>query len=160
MWQRLPAQYGHENHWKLAMSVNDAGHEKIGAPSYSPFSNAPKWFAIIGLVAGLGAVVASSCCVLPLGLIALGVGAGILGVINEIPAWRDPLLSMSAIAVAGGWGAWLVKRRDACTADLHCATSSQKQLTMILLIISTIIVVMAAGWEHIDPVLLKLFNGH
>lgn len=106
------------------MSVNDVGHEKLGALSYSPSSNTPKWFASLGLVAGLGAVVASSCCVLPLGLVALGAGAGVFGVLNEIAAWRVPFLSVSALAVAGGWGACLMKRRDACTTDLHCAISS------------------------------------
>ena len=62
------------------MTINDSAQETTPPVSASPVAPAaPKWFAALGLVAGLGAVVASSCCVIPLGLAALGAGAGILG---------------------------------------------------------------------------------
>lgn len=78
------------------MSVDETGQEMPSALS-SPYSaTTPKWLPGAGLAAGLRAVVASSCCVLPLGLASLGSGASILGVLNEITTWRVPLLSVSA----------------------------------------------------------------
>jgi mercuric ion transport protein len=63
-----------------AMTIN---HTAPGTtpPASSPANlrASPKWFAALGLVAGFGAVVASSCCAIPLGLAALGAGAGVLG---------------------------------------------------------------------------------
>ncbi|MGJ0427314.1 hypothetical protein [Methylocystis sp.] len=60
------------------MTINDAAQETTPAVAPAPAAPAaPKWFAALGLVAGLGAVVASSCCFIPLSLAALGAGAGV-----------------------------------------------------------------------------------
>lgn len=141
------------------MTINDAG-QAVTSASSPPAAATSKWLAGAGLVAGLGAVIASSCCVLPLGLAAIGAGAGVIGVLNEVAAWRVPLLSVSALAVAGGWGAWWMKRREACAIDPHCATPSRRQSTTTLLALATVTVIAAAGWDHIDPALFKLFAGH
>ncbi len=140
------------------MSINDAGQS--ASVSSPPPAATSKWLAGAGLVAGLGAVIASSCCVLPLGLAAIGAGAGVFGVLNEVAAWRVPLLTVSALAVAGGWGAWWMKRSEACATGPHCATPARTQSTTLLLMLASVIVIAAAGWEHIDPVLLKFFKGH
>lgn len=140
------------------MSNNDA-EQSAGVSSPPPVVTL-KLLAGAGLAAGLGAVIASSCCVLPLGLAAIGASAGVFGVINELAAWRIPLLSLSALAVAGGWGAWWMKRREACATGPHCATPARTQSTTTLLMLASVIMIAAAGWEHIDPVLLKLFKGH
>ncbi len=121
---------------------------------------APKWFAALGLVAGLGAVVASSCCVVPLGLAALGAGAGVLGGLEAIAPWRAPLLSISGFAIAGGWGAWWFKRRPAaCASGGSCASPKRSPATLALLLCASMVVLAAASWGYIDPVLLKLFRG-
>lgn len=140
------------------MSVNEAGQETPSAPSSPSSTTTPKWLAGASLVAGVGAVIASSCCVLPLGLAAIGVGAGVFGVLNEVAAWRVTLLFISTLAVASGWGAWWIKRREACLTDPRCAPQSLTQSPTALLIIATAVVILAAGWEHIDPVLLKLIK--
>lgn len=143
------------------MTVNEARQEDVTSASSPPSAvSSSKWFAALGLVTGLGAVIASSCCVIPLGLAALGAGAGVLGGLNEMAAWRVPLLSVSALAVAGGWGAWWMKRRDACATGPHCATPSRTQSTTSLLLLASVIVMAAASWAYIDPVLLKLFKAH
>lgn len=97
------------------MTINDAAQETTPAASSSSAAPAaPKWFAALGLFAGLGAVVASSCCVIPLGRAALGAGESVFGGVETVAAWRTPLLSASALAIVGGWGAWWLKRPVAC----------------------------------------------
>lgn len=88
------------------MIINDPSGEATPAalsPTTPPTS--PDRFAALGLIAGFGAVVASSCCVIPLGLAALGAGAGVLRGLELIEDWRVPLLSISGLAISGGWAA-------------------------------------------------------
>jgi mercuric ion transport protein len=126
------------------------------SPAAAP---APRWFAALGVVAGLGAVVASSCCVLPLALAALGAGASVLGGLETVAAWRTPLLSVSALAILGGWGSWWRKRPVACASGTDCASPERSRATLSLLLCASAIVLAAASWAYIDPMLLKLLRG-
>lgn len=143
------------------MTITDSAQETTPSVSASPVAPAaPKWFAALGLVAGLGAVIASSCCVIPLGLAALGAGAGIFGGLETVAAWRVPLLSVSALGIVGGWGAWWFKRPVAvCASGSACASPERSRATLALLLCASAIMLAAASWSYIDPVLLKLFKG-
>jgi mercuric ion transport protein len=142
------------------MIIDEATHEAPAAAS-SPLAapGFPSWFGALGLVAGLGAVVASSCCVIPLGLAALGASASILGGLETVAAWRVPLLSISAVAVIGGWGALWSKQPVACAFEASCASPRRSRATIALLFCASAIVLAAASWGYVDPVLLKLFRG-
>ncbi|QGM98247.1 mercury transporter MerT [Methylocystis parvus] len=142
------------------MTINDAAQETTpAAPPANPNPAAPKWFAALGLVAGLGAVVASSCCVIPLGLAAIGAGAGVFGGLEMVAAWRIPFLAVSAAAIVGGWGAWLWKRPTSCVSGSSCASPQRSRATLGLLLCASLIVALAASWGYVDPVLLKLLKG-
>lgn len=142
------------------MTISDSAQETTSAVSASAAAPAaPKWFAALGLVAGLGAVIASSCCVIPLGLAALGAGAGVLGGLETVAAWRVPLVSVSALGIVGGWGAWWLKRPVACVAGSSCASPERSRATLALLLCASAIVLAAASWSYIDPALLKFFRG-
>ncbi|PWB82242.1 MAG: mercury transporter MerT [Methylocystaceae bacterium] len=142
------------------MTIDDAARETTpAAPSSPAASAAPKRFAALGLVAGLGAVVASSCCVIPFGLVALGASASLLGGLEMVAAWRVPLLSLGALAIVGGWGAWWSKRPAACASGEGCASPERSRATPTLLLCASAIVLAAASWSHIDPLLLELFRG-
>jgi mercuric ion transport protein len=142
------------------MTINHAAHEApqaVAPPDFTPA--APRWLAAAGLAAGLGAVVASSCCVIPLGLAALGAGAGALGGLEAVAAWRIPLLSVAAFAVVAGWVAWRRRRPAACAPGSACASAERSWATPALLLCASLVAATAAGWSYIDPVLLKLFAG-
>lgn len=141
------------------MTITDPAHETMPSALASPTAPAaPKWFAALGLVSGLGALIASSCCVIPLGLAALGAGAGILGGVETVAAWRVPLLSVSALGVVGGWGAWF-RRPVACAEVSACVSPGRSRATLALLLCASAIVLVAASWSYIDPVLLNLLRG-
>ena len=143
------------------MTVNHAAQKGApDAPSSSAAPATPKWFAAFGLGAASGAVVASSCCVIPLGLAALGAGAGVPGGLEAVAMWRAPLLSVSALVVVGGWGAWWLKCPVACASDASCGASpGRSRATLTLLLCASTAVIAAASWSYIDPMLLKLFRG-
>lgn len=142
------------------MTINDVTDEttpNASSPAASPA--APRWLAALGLVAGLWAVIASSCCVIPLGLAAVGAGAGVFGGLELLAEWRVLFLSISALAIVGGWGAWWWKRPDACVAGPSCAPSGRSRATLTLLLCASAVVLTAASWSYIDPMLIKLVRG-
>ncbi|TLG71871.1 mercuric transporter MerT family protein [Methylocystis sp. B8] len=143
------------------MTVNHAAQKATPDASSSSAARAtPKWLAALGLVAGLGAVVASSCCVVPLALAALGAGASVMGGLEAVAAWRVSLLSISALAVVGGLAAWWLKRPVACaSAGAACAATDRSRATLTLLVCASVLVLTAASWSYIDPILLKLLRG-
>ncbi len=142
------------------MTINDAVQKTTPAVASPPaMPAAPKWFAALGLVAGLGAVVASSCCVIPLGLAALGAGAGVLGGLEMVAEWRFPFLSVGALGIVAGWSAWWWKRPASCVSGSDCVSRLRSRATLGLLLCASLIVSLAASWGYIDPVLLKLFRG-
>lgn len=141
------------------MTLKDTIHEETPANGSAAKPAASNWFAAFGLVAGLGAVVASSCCVIPLGLAALGAGASILGGVEMVAEWRIVLLAISTLAIALGWGAWWWKRPVACVSGSACVSPRRSHATLGLLLSASLVVVLAANWTHIDPVLLKIYRG-
>jgi mercuric ion transport protein len=141
------------------MTIDDAAQKTPAASAPPAVPVSPKWFAALGLVAGLGAVVASSCCVIPLGLAALGASASVFAGLELISAWRVPLLAATALAIGGGWSAWLMKRPVICASKANCASPERSRSTLVLLFCASAIALAAASWSYIDPALLKLFRG-
>ena len=113
-------------------------------------------FAITGVVAGLGAITASSCCIVPLTLASLGAGAGIFGTLEALAPWRVPLLGASGVGVAVGWFTWWRQGRVACDAGSTCAARARSPASLALILLALLIVVTAVGWNHLEPYLLKL----
>jgi mercuric ion transport protein len=113
------------------------------------------WLAALGAGAGFTALIASSCCLVPLGLAALGAGAGVFGGLEWLASWRLPFLAVSALAILGGWGAWWRKRAQPCEPNSTCARPSRSRGTLLLLCGATLILLAAASWDMIEQSLLE-----
>ena len=136
-------------------------HESIAtappADASTPVPGAANYaLALVGIATGIGAIAASSCCVVPLVLAAFGAGAGVFGMLEALASWRVPLLIVSAIGVAVGWFAWWRKRNASCEVGSACATPASSRTSLTLLVLASLIVATAIGWDHIEPALLKL----
>lgn len=113
--------------------------------------------ATIGTVAGAGALFsAAACCVLPLALAALGVGAG--GLAAFVP-FHWPMTIAAAVAIAVGWVLYL-RRRRACTRDASCTLALPTRATLFMLFIATVFVALSALWpSYLETPLMKLLAG-
>ncbi|PVE51006.1 mercury transporter MerT [Arthrobacter sp. TPD3018] len=112
--------------------------------------------ASIAAALGLGAVTAAAaCCVLPLALASLGVGAGLAGSFVGLASIRAPLLVLSAVALVVAWAMWWRKRETACAPGDACAVDVRSRRIVGLLIAATVLVGLAAIWGSIEPILMN-----
>ena len=103
----------------------------------------------------LGALAASSCCILPLALFGLGVSGAWIGNFTRLAAYQ-PYFIAATLAFLG-YGYWLVYRSSAraCADDEACARPLPNRIVKTSLIVATILVVAALGLDFIAPLFLN-----
>ena len=132
--------------------MTDTAARRPSAPHAPPV----RGVASIAAAFGLGAVTAAAaCCVLPLALASIGVGAGLAGSLAGLASTRTPLLLLSAVALAVAWIMWWRKRETACAPGDACATDASPRRATGLLIVATVLVGLADIWGSIEPTLMK-----
>lgn len=118
-------------------------------------AGADRGVAAVGTFASLGALFSAiACCVLPLCLAALGLGAG--GLAFMVP-FHWPLTIAAATAVAAGWLLHARKRR-ACAVDPACAAGPPRRSTLVMLCAATIMVVISTLWSFIEQPLMRFLG--
>jgi len=107
--------------------------------------------AVAGL---LGALAASSCCILPLVLFSLGVSGAWLGNLTQLAPYQ-PYIVTATLAFLG-YGYWLVFRssRAACAGGQACGNPLPIRLVKIGLFVATALVMAALAFDFLAPVLL------
>src|SRR5947209_16311817 len=102
----------------------------------------------------LGGLAASSCCILPLVLFGLGVSGAWIGVFTQLAPYQ-PIFIVATLAFLGA-GYWLVYRssRLACADGEACARPLPNRLVKAGLIVATILVVAALGFDFVAPLFL------
>lgn len=132
--------------------MTDAAAMRPSEPGAPPVRS----LAAVAAAAGLGAVTAAAaCCVLPLALASIGLGAGFAGSLAGLASIRTPLLVLSAVALAVAWIMWWRKRETACASGDACASDARPRRAVGLLIVATVLVGLATIWGSIEPTLMK-----
>jgi len=103
----------------------------------------------------LGALAASSCCILPLVLFGLGVGGAWIGNFTRLAPYQ-PYFIAATLAFLG-YGYWLVYRSStrACADGEACTRPLPNRIVKTSLILATILVVAALGLDFIAPLFLN-----
>ena len=99
----------------------------------------------------LGAVAASSCCLVPLALFGLGVGGAWIGYLTRLAPYQPYFLAVAAGCV--GFGYWLRQRSEkiACSDGEICARSVPNRMVAIGLVFATILIVAALTLDLLAP---------
>lgn len=108
------------------------------------------------VVAGgiLGALAASSCCVVPLLLFSLGIGGAWIANLTALAPYKPLFVAATAGLLGYGFYSVYWKPKHACAADAACARPLPNRVVKIGLWIATALIVIAFGFDYIAPVLL------
>jgi len=103
----------------------------------------------------LGALAASSCCIVPLVLFSLGIGGAWIGNLTALAPYKPFFVAGTAGLL--GYGFYLVywKPRRACADAAACARPIPSRILQLALWIATVIVVAAFAFDYIAPLLLR-----
>jgi mercuric ion transport protein len=128
------------------MTIND---ERLGISS----QRGPMLMAAGGL---LGALAASSCCILPLAFLGLGVSGAWIGNFTQLAPYQPYFIAMTLSFLVCGY--WLVYRSSqlACADGAVCARPLPNRLMKASLILATALIVVALGFDFLAPLLLNL----
>jgi len=126
------AQLAHE-----AIEIDDSGKTKLIAAG--------------GI---LGAIAASTCCILPLVLFSLGISGAWIGQLTALAPYQPIFIAITAGFL--GYGYWLVYRKPkiACAEGSACARPLPNRLVKTALWGATALVVLAFLWPFILPLIL------
>jgi mercuric ion transport protein len=103
----------------------------------------------------LGALAASSCCILPLALFGLGVSGAWIGNFTRLAPYQPCFIAATLGFL--GYGYWLVYRSSTrgCADGEACARPLPNRVVKTSLILATILVVVALGLDFIAPLFLN-----
>jgi mercuric ion transport protein len=115
------------------------------------------WLAGLGSVAGLGALISSSCCVLPIALAGVGAGSAVFAGLELLVDLRPYLLGGAAAILISAWAVFLRRRATDCVGDGNCDAPAPAARGTALLSVGSAIIGLSIVWDPlIEPVLLKL----
>ncbi len=109
-----------------------------------------RWIAVGGI---LGALAASSCCILPLALFSLGISGAWIANFTALAPYK-PYFAAGTIALLGyGYYLVYVRPKQAC-ADGSCARPLPNLVVKSSLWIATVLVIIALAFDFIAPLFL------
>lgn len=107
-----------------------------------------RWFATGGII---GAVLASSCCIVPLVLVTLGVSGAWIGSLTALEPYKPYFIIVTLAFLAGGSWQVYFRRKPDCVDGTYCARPESTLITKTVLWVATIIVVLAMTLQWWAP---------
>ena len=98
------------------------------------------WLAAAGM---LGALAASSCCIVPLLLVTFGISGAWLGNLTALEPFKPYIAGVTVAALALGFWHVYFKRQQACDVDGYGARPGASLLTKSALWLAAVVVLLA-----------------
>lgn len=102
----------------------------------------------------LGALAASSCCILPLVLFSLGIGGAWIGNLTALAPYQPVFLAATAGVLGYGYHLVYWKPKAACVEGAACAMPLPNRFVKLGLWTATVLVIAAGAFNYIAPILL------
>lgn len=99
----------------------------------------------------VGAVLASSCCIVPLVLVSLGISGAWIGSLTALEPYKPHFVAATVVLLGAGYWQVYVKPRRACAEGSYCASPSSGRITKAILWLATVVVVLAATINYWAP---------
>ena len=104
----------------------------------------------------LGALAASSCCIVPLVLFSLGIGGAWLGNLTALAPYQPIFVVVTLGCLATGFWMVYAKPRAASANGAHCAPPVPRRIVKIALWSATVLIAAAMAFPYVAPVLLDV----
>jgi mercuric ion transport protein len=118
-----------------------------------PVKNEPqKWLAVGSLV---GALAASSCCIVPLALFGLGVSGAWIGTLTRLAPYQPCFLLATLLCLGGGYALVYRASKRECAEGEACARPLPNRWVRVSLVVATILALAALGFDFLGPLLLN-----
>ena len=102
----------------------------------------------------LGAVAASSCCLVPLALFGIGVGGAWIGYLTRLAPYQPYFLGFAAACLGLGYGLRYRSRRVVCAEDEMCARPFPSRIVTIGFVVAGVLIVAVLALDLLAPFLL------
>lgn len=99
----------------------------------------------------VGAVLASSCCVVPVALVLLGLGGAWIGHLTALAPYQPYFLVGTAVLLSSGFWHVYMRPAPACAPTSHCARPSSRWFTQAALWLGIALAVVAASADYWAP---------
>lgn len=102
----------------------------------------------------LGAIAASTCCIIPLALFSLGISGAWIGQLTALSAYQPIFITITLGFL--GYGYWLVYRKPkvACAEGEACARPLPNVIVKSGLWFATALILLAFAWPYLVPLIL------
>ncbi|WP_300301176.1 mercuric transporter MerT family protein [Ferrovibrio sp.] len=98
------------------------------------------WFAAGGVV---GAILASTCCIAPLALFALGISGAWIGNLTALEPYKPYFAAVALVFIGLGFRQIYFKPKPACEEGSYCARPESSIITKTALWLASVLVVLA-----------------
>ena len=102
----------------------------------------------------LGAIVASSCCILPLVLFSLGIGGAWMGNLTALAPYKPYVLTVTAGLLGYGFYLAYWKPNRTCHESGACARPARNRTERVALWMAALLAFAAFAFDYVAPVLL------
>jgi len=123
-----------------------------GRANGASLDRSQKLVAVGGII---GALAASSCCILPVALFSLGISGAWIGNFTQLAPYQPYFIAATLAFISIGY--WLVYRSSklACAEGEACARPLPKRFVKVALIAATVIVLAAWAFDYAAPYALS-----
>lgn len=98
------------------------------------------WFASGGV---LGALLASTCCIVPLALISLGVSGAWIGSLTALEPYKPIFIGVAVVFLVAGFWRVYYRKSEPCGEGTLCARPESSLITKTALWVATVLVLLA-----------------
>ncbi len=134
------------------MASQAENRERLARPGIGParLQGTQKLLAAGGV---LGAVAASSCCIVPLVLFGLGVSGAWIANLTRLAPYQPYFIAATVACLAGGYGLLYRSRKITCTDGQVCARPLSNRIVMSGLVLATILAIGALAFDVLAPLI-------
>lgn len=116
-----------------------------------PTTNKEGFYAAGGLI---GALLASSCCIIPFLLLSLGVGGAWIGNLTALARYQPIFLTIAISLLAAGFWKVYRKPKKICAPGSYCATPASSRMIRIALWMAAMLIIAAVAVNLIAPLFI------